>query len=439
MDNWRTYYHVRHNYILLATLCIFVHLGCESDKPTPSNSPPYFTLIEPNDTTIFQGDSVYVNATAEDPDNDILTYLFIHNNDTLTAPHWFYPDPDNGVLQDISYKVTDGNFFVDSTKFIVFQNILPVCNITSPDDGDTVLIGNINIAVEASDEDGQIEYVEFYVDEMLLYTDLEYPYDFTYTDPWFMPGDWVVFKAIAVDDNQGLAASAISTCPVLFMPVNPHPDTIFVPQDYSSIQEAVDNSLDGDVIMVSDGIYIEHIHLTHPLILVGNGENTIIERCISVYSDNVIIMDLKVRGWGGVFSYGDAESGISIRDVTSVLVDNIIAIGGVGCYWWDPLMPELIMCTWGGSGIRIENSSGVIIQNSELTGGEIWDFFCGGGPGSGLYGDSAASVFVIESRLEEGWPMGRSIQALNNSYIGARDCEVIGDLYNDATSTIIFP
>lgn len=430
---------MRHNFIIIATLYVFIHLGCESDKPTLSNGPPYFTLIEPNDTTIFQGDSVYVNATAEDPDNDILTYLFIHNNDTLTAPHWFYPDPENGVLQDISYKVTDGNFIVNSTKFIVFQNILPVCNITSPDDGDTVLIGNINIAVEASDEDGRIEYVEFYVDETLLFTDFEYPYNFTYTDPWFIPGEWVVLKAKAVDNDGGTSQSTIAACAELFMPVNPYPDTIFVPRDYGSIQDAVDNSLDGDVIMVSDGIYIEHIHLTHPLILVGNGENTVIERDIHVESDRVILMNLEIHGWGGVFSYGNAEPGIFIRDVTSVLVDNIIAIGGTGCYWWDPMMPELIMCTWGGSGIHISNSSRVIIHNSDLTGGDTWDIMCGGGPGSGLYGDSAASVFVIESRLEEGRPMGSSIQALNNSNIGVRNCEVIGDFYYDGTSTIIFP
>jgi hypothetical protein len=41
-------------------------------------------------------------------------------------------------------------------------------------------------------------------------------------------------------------------------------DTITVPGDYASIQEAVDNVADGDVITVAPGTYIENIVIDNP-------------------------------------------------------------------------------------------------------------------------------------------------------------------------------
>ncbi len=55
-------------------------------------------------------------------------------------------------------------------------------------------------------------------------------------------------------------------------------DTIYVPTDFSTIQEAIDNAQEGQVIKVSPGVYQEQIVLKPYLTLLGSGaENTTIE------------------------------------------------------------------------------------------------------------------------------------------------------------------
>ena len=43
------------------------------------------------------------------------------------------------------------------------------------------------------------------------------------------------------------------------------PSTIVVPDDYVSIQEAIDNALNGDTIFVKNGVYSEPVEIHKPL------------------------------------------------------------------------------------------------------------------------------------------------------------------------------
>jgi hypothetical protein len=399
------------------------------------NRTPSFILIEPNDTTIQTGDSVYVNAMAEDPDGESLTCLFIHDNDTLSVPHWYAPISRDNTIK---YVASDWLETIEAYRSIVMGNISPVCNFTSHEDDDTLIIGNIAVTVEATDSDGYIESVEFYIDNILLFTDIEEPYDFVYTEPWFEVGNAIV-KAIAKDNDGAETECEITIFLTLFMPVNPYPDTIFVPQDYSLIQDAIDNSQDGDVIMIADGTYEEIVHITHPLSLIGNGENTVIDdRWISVESDCVIIRNIKARGYGNHISHVDGAPGIIIGG-DYVLLDSVFAYGG-WCNAHEFPYPGYYVCTTAGAGVEIVNSSHIIIKNSDIRGGDCNESYCylSGEPGPGTVSVSAISVFIVDSRMEGHW-RGNCVVASNYSYIGIRNCDIIGNLNNDSTSTIIFP
>jgi len=99
------------------------------------------------------------------------------------------------------------------------------------------------------------------------------------------------------------------------MVVKAEPKTIVVPDDYSSIQEAIDNALIGDTVYVKSGTYHENLIIDKSLSLVGeNVDTTIIDGNppegyripIKIQSDNVSVSGFKLL-------YGHA--GITVGEV----------------------------------------------------------------------------------------------------------------------------
>jgi nitrous oxidase accessory protein len=86
--------------------------------------------------------------------------------------------------------------------------------------------------------------------------------------------------------------------------------TIVVPDDFVSIQEAIDNAIDGDTILVKEGTYHENVVLNKSLSLVGeNVDTTIIDGNppegyripIKVQCDNVSVSGFKLLyGYAGI-------------------------------------------------------------------------------------------------------------------------------------------
>lgn len=74
----------------------------------------------------------------------------------------------------------------------------------------TRLIGKTNIVVNASDEDGTIEKVEFYIDNSLISTDTEAPYEYTLNKIGLFKSLFFrkhIIKVIAYD-NSGKTSNA---------------------------------------------------------------------------------------------------------------------------------------------------------------------------------------------------------------------------------------
>ena len=86
--------------------------------------------------------------------------------------------------------------------------------------------------------------------------------------------------------------------------------TIVVPDDYASIQEAIDNAADGDTIFVKEGMYHENVVVNKSLSLVGeNVDTTIIDGNppegyripIQIQCDNVSVSGFKLLyGYAGI-------------------------------------------------------------------------------------------------------------------------------------------
>lgn len=148
---------------------------------------------------------------------------------------------------------------------------------------------------------------------------------------------------------------------------------LFVPQDYTTIQDAVDAAQIGDVIIVSDGTYVENVSVNKTITLRSeNGtQNTFVEASnssssvFSINADQVTVEGFTVTGaTGSIHSSGFWVSAAGSR---CTLLNNVIGT---------PVSPNA-MGVWlvANTGSRLEgnivafnNWSGInIVQSSGLT------------------------------------------------------------------------
>jgi hypothetical protein len=146
-----------------------------------------------------------------------------------------------------------------------------------------------------------------------------------------------------------------------------------VPQQYLTIQAAINASNNGDTILVSDGIYVENIRFMGKAIVVGS--YFIIDGDTSHITQTIID--------GSNPSHPDSASTvyfISGEDTTSVLCGFTIQ-GGAGTIW------NSSTGTWrNGSGIFGNFALGATIKNNYITKNRITDTASGGGSGVFFYG-----------------------------------------------------
>ena len=177
--------------------------------------------------------------------------------------------------------------------------------------------------------------------------------------------------------NELMTVCTASVC-LLITTISTHADIIHVPGDYPSIKEAVIAALDGDEIIVADGIY------TGP----ANRNIDYFDKPITVRSangpDNCVI-DCESSGRG--FWFHSGETAMSILDgftIKNGFVGNLGFGAGIFCDFSGPTIRNCILSSnvagVSGGGMVISNSSNPVItnctfdQNSAGTsdGGAIW-------------------------------------------------------------------
>jgi len=123
---------------------------------------------------------------------------------------------------------------------------------------------------------------------------------------------------------------SVTTLTILFyiIPVSapPPPTTRRVPQDYLSIQAAIDDSRAGDIILVSPGIYYENVVVNKAVKLMGvNKDTTIIDAKQVGNVIKVVISTVTITG----FTIRNGNNGIRVDPSTDPDIGNINITGNI--------------------------------------------------------------------------------------------------------------
>ncbi|MEM2780763.1 MAG: NosD domain-containing protein [Candidatus Bathyarchaeia archaeon] len=107
--------------------------------------------------------------------------------------------------------------------------------------------------------------------------------------------------------------------------------TIIVPDDYPTLQEAINAASFGDVVLVKSGIYYEIIVINKSISLIGESkESTIIDGLrrtvvVSIEADGVLIKGFTIQNGTDPTCPGWQHAGIGVRNCSNVVIkDNIV-------------------------------------------------------------------------------------------------------------------
>jgi len=175
--------------------------------------------------------------------------------------------------------------------------------------------------------------------------------------------------------------------------------TITVPDDYPTIQEAVDAAIPGDTVRVRSGIYREEVRINESVSLIGeNPETTIIQGYVITTPPWENSVDsVRIEG----FTVGQIPPDIALFDIgpvwivgnNGILSNNVLL--NAGAHNIDNDVPSVYICgsNWtivnntlldvqlgdGDTGILLDGSNNTLAFNqigSEETPASAWNIFC---------------------------------------------------------------
>jgi parallel beta-helix repeat protein len=139
--------------------------------------------------------------------------------------------------------------------------------------------------------------------------------------------------------------------------------------NYTSIQEAIDNAVDGDTIEVMNGTYHERIIIDKPLTLQGESpEGTIIigshvGTVVNITTDDVVVTGFSISGGGMPVGEKDYPGGVWTNGTSTIMISQ--------CRVTDCYIGVFANATTGvmitGNEIFSNNLTGIEVLNSNLT------------------------------------------------------------------------
>jgi hypothetical protein len=169
------------------------------------NAQPTVSITSPAEGAMYSaGQMIVFTAAAKDDDGTIALVEFFINGAKIAEDNTF-PYEQNWISVpghfEIQAIVTDSKGAKTASSLLKFHvNALPVVHLTSPEDGITVLAGeSIRVEAEASDPDGTITKIEFFVNNDKVAKDTVAPYVYL----WASKAGNVTITARATDNNGG--------------------------------------------------------------------------------------------------------------------------------------------------------------------------------------------------------------------------------------------
>lgn len=169
--------------------------------------------------------------------------------------------------------------------------------------------------------------------------------------------------------------------------------TITVPDDYPTIEEAIDDANTGDTILVRAGMYYEHVTISKSISLMGeNKSNTIIDGGGTGTVFNVTANCVNVSG----FTVQNCVIGICLYKCEGVNVeDNLVSNHAIEVGWGVSL--ESCNRVTVRNNCLLHNSNGILISNSSdntfvgnnvTACGDLYGIMVGGSPNNTFTGNT---------------------------------------------------
>jgi nitrous oxidase accessory protein len=210
-------------------------------------------------------------------------------------------------------------------------------------------------------------------------------------------------KMKRIKSSAVLLLSGLFLCLFFQLNVNAQSNTIFVPDDYATIQEAINNAFYEDVILVKKGEYIGSIVVNKSITLVGEDkeETTILGdwslngTVVLVQSDEVVVKNLTMKA---VYNSGPSGRGVHLLHVKNCQVTNCIFQCGIGVWLYGANNNIVKNNQISGADISLPSNAGIKLQqstnntiNENTINGYIY--------GYGVFFDSSSNNDLIRNQI----------------------------------------
>jgi nitrous oxidase accessory protein len=152
--------------------------------------------------------------------------------------------------------------------------------------------------------------------------------------------------------------------------------TITVPDDYLTIQEAVNAANDGDTIFVRNGTYVENVVVNKTVSLIGEDrDNTIVDgnsigNVVSIIANNVSVTGFTVQNCATAYMSGGIHTSSLGNNISHNVVKNSLAIPDACGIWLDNsshnTVYDNIVFSNGLAGIYLEDSNNNTISYNDV-------------------------------------------------------------------------
>lgn len=225
---------------------------------TGTNVAPEVTLTSPaNNATFALGEVINLNATASDPNGNLDKVNFqiddtFYKTDNARPFETTFTPSEAGTYKIAARAIDKDNLRKDDfvTITVVNSNNAPTVSITSPANGATFELGQeISFSADASDTDGNLDKVNFFINDEMFRSDNERPFNSTYTPT--QAGTYTILaRAIDTENSKTDSTITIQVIALNQLPtasfLNPTSETI--EEGYNSLYINIEaNDADGEI------------------------------------------------------------------------------------------------------------------------------------------------------------------------------------------------